>query len=216
MNEEDIKAEVLSLVRAQHSGKKKPVVATEFAISSGNSRADLAILSNQFVGVEIKSKKDSLKRLSKQVLDYTNHFDRTILVLDGSHLVRYHRYNFPNVDLWTFDENNKLRLVKEGAHHNAPDQELYGLLTQAERRSAFRSPNFEGCSKRDIFFFYFRKKFRAQSEAFWNEVKSRKIRAADLRLLSRFIDERSEAKRLYEERTHEWEQWLEAQERLRY
>lgn len=59
-------------------------VINELEICSGKSRADMAIISDQFIGVEIKGPKDRLDRLPKQIEHYSKCFDQVILVVDES------------------------------------------------------------------------------------------------------------------------------------
>lgn len=212
MDETMIKAEVLDLIRSQSTRRTRPVVATEFQILRGQTRADLAILSNEFVGVEIKSQKDSLKRLVKQSHDYRASFDRTILVLDGSHLVAYLGINFRFCDVWTFDENKKLRQFSEGVHERIPDENLYAMLNLKEREAAFRDPRFSKLTKREIFFYFFKNKFGPTSEQFWQSVGRRKINREDIRYLSRFRDNRVAAEQVAISREKEWADWLRAQD----
>lgn len=213
MDEREIKAAVLERVRQATTSKSRPVIASEFKISSGNTRADLAVLSDEFVGVEIKSEKDSLSRLSKQAFDYRIYFDRTVLVLDGRHLVKYLGIDLKFCDVWTFDENSILRQFSSGSHHRAEDDRLFSLLTLAEREAAFRNPKFSGMSKREIFEETFRTKYRQTSKLFWKTVARRKVRREDINLLSRYAAVRNQAKQLVEQRESEIAKWVGSQSR---
>ncbi|GAB5481990.1 MAG: hypothetical protein Pars92KO_17470 [Parasphingorhabdus sp.] len=213
MDEIAIKAEVLNLVRRQAPSRRRPTVATEFQISSGQTRADLAIMDQGlFYGIEIKSKKDSLRRLSSQAQNYRSCFDRTLLVLDSSHLIKYLDFNYDYCDVWTFDENDKLRLFHTGHHINVPDENLFEMLTYKERELAFRDPIFSGKSKRQIFAHFFDKKFKETSSMLWTRAKGRKIVGSDIKYLSRFRPSRIATKRLEDNKQQEWNAWLKAQE----
>jgi hypothetical protein len=59
-------------------------VIDELEICAGKSRADMAIISDRFIGVEIKGPKDRLDRLPKQIEHYSKCFDQVILVVDES------------------------------------------------------------------------------------------------------------------------------------
>lgn len=66
-------------------GKKNGVrVVNELEICSGKSRADMAIISDRFIGIEIKGPKDRLDRLPGQIEHYSKCFDEVILVVDES------------------------------------------------------------------------------------------------------------------------------------
>ncbi len=211
MDEATIKAEVLNLIRRQSPTRRRPIVATEFQILSGQTRADLAILDDEFVGVEIKSKLDTLKRLIKQAHDYRKSFDRTILVLDGSHLVKYLSIDLDFCDVWTFDEGGNLRLFSEGVHERVSDEVLFGMLTMREREVASKSADLKNLSKRQIFYYFFSKKFKGSSDKFWLSVRGRKIKKNDLELLSRFKDVRVSAAQVAYNQEREWENWIRVQ-----
>jgi hypothetical protein len=210
VDEKSIKAAVLTLVRSASRGCARPIVASEFKISMGNTRADLAILSDEFVGVEIKSKRDSLSRLLKQAQDYRAYFDRTVLVLDSRHLLRYLKYSFDFCDVWTFDELGELRQFSHGTHRRAEDANLIALLTQAERKMMFRDPKFSNLSKRESFEAIFSLRYRQTSSQFWQSVKRRKITRLDIDLLSRYQDARVAWQDLYERRQREVLEWMQA------
>jgi hypothetical protein len=173
MDEATIKAAVLNLIRRQAPSRRRPVVATEFQILSGQTRADLVALDDEFVGIEIKSKQDSLKRLRKQAHDYYASFDKTILVLDGRHLLPYLSIDFEFCDVWTFDESGQLRQFSEGKHHRMPEENFVHMLTLKEREIAFRDPQFQGKSKRETFFHFFKERFKPTSDNFWRRVRRR-------------------------------------------
>lgn len=211
MDEMEIKARFLELVRAASHPRRKPVVASEFKISSGNTRADLAILSDEFVGIEIKSKRDSLSRLIKQANDYKNYFDRTVLVLDGKHLVRYLSMSLDFCDVWTFDENGHLRQFSQGNHEIADATNLFSLLTQQERGGSNRNKRIAGMSKRSAFEQAFRDRYSKTSTRFWRTVARRRIQKSDVMLLSRYQDARTEVRKLELEKSKQIAAWIEAQ-----
>lgn len=214
MDENAIKAEVLTVIRRQSRSRQRPVVASEYQILSGQTRADLAVFdSDSFVGIEIKSPKDTLKRLKKQAVDYRRSFDKTILVLDGSHLIDYLGIDFDFCDVWTFDFDGELRLFSEGDHFPLPDQNFYEMLTLREREIAFRDAKLAGLSKRQVFRHFFEAKFHDSSAAFWDSVKGRKIRSTDISLLSRFRDSREKAKLTQAQNRADLDAWLAAQSR---
>ncbi|WBY07742.1 sce7726 family protein [Sphingomonas sp. 7/4-4] len=86
MDENAIKAAVLTRIRRECRGRDLPVVTSEFSLNGTGIRADLAVLDTCFYGVEIKSAADSLKRLPSQMEGYARYFDRTILIVAPKHL----------------------------------------------------------------------------------------------------------------------------------
>lgn len=211
MDELDLKAKFLEFVGDASPPRKKPVVTTEFPIMGGNTRADLAILGDEFVGVEIKSRKDSLSRLSKQVADYRAVFDRVVLVLDGKHLVQYLSIDFHFCDVWTINFDGQFRIFSQGEHHRSEPDVLFSLLTAAEREQAYRSERFQKSDKREIFEYFFRQRYARTSSEFWRKTRNRKIKRTDLEMLSRFSETRKEAAKLEAEKDERIRRWIEVQ-----
>lgn len=61
-------------------------MVNEFWIPPTRERADLAVIGDELVGYEIKSPRDSLKRLPRQVEAFSRVFDRCTAVLASRHL----------------------------------------------------------------------------------------------------------------------------------
>jgi len=62
------------------------IVVNEMDICSGVSRADIAVINGKFHGYEIKSKQDSLERLSNQVESYNKVFNTMTIVAFETHI----------------------------------------------------------------------------------------------------------------------------------
>jgi hypothetical protein len=58
----------------------------ELWVPRSNERADLAVIGSSFLGFEIKTDRDTLKRLPRQVEAYNRIFDRCTVVLAERHL----------------------------------------------------------------------------------------------------------------------------------
>ena len=63
--------------------KDSTALIEELDLQRGESRIDMAFISNVTIGIEIKSPKDNLSRLTKQSLIYSKYFDYVILVIDS-------------------------------------------------------------------------------------------------------------------------------------
>jgi hypothetical protein len=61
-------------------------VVDELSIKNGLVRADIAVLNGKLIGYEIKTEKDTLERLTNQVLAYNEVFDKAFIVLSEKHL----------------------------------------------------------------------------------------------------------------------------------
>lgn len=77
----DIKAQLSTLLR----GLSEAVVVEEMGICAGKARADIAIISDVLIGIEIKGPQDTLTRLPGQVTYYSKCFDKAVLVVDELH-----------------------------------------------------------------------------------------------------------------------------------
>jgi hypothetical protein len=213
MDEIDIKVEVLTWVRRACRGRNLPIVTSEFTLTGTGIRADLAILSNTFCGIEIKSAVDTLKRLPNQMKGYARYFDQTMLVVAEKHAQGVERIDLQSAEVWIHGGPREFERVRPGACNVVAGHTLLGLLTAEEERRATRSLQCrhsaevsDDCRRKE-FESVFRRRYGATSKQFWNQVKGRPIGRADLNLLSRFYAERQ---RLEEARAAEdakWSQW---------
>lgn len=82
MNEKDLRRAILvrlpRLIRAPHTSR----VIEELEICGGRARADIAVIADALIGIEIKSPKDSTQRLAHQARHYSSCFDYVVLVVD--------------------------------------------------------------------------------------------------------------------------------------
>ena len=68
--------------------RKDTVVVDELGILHGKYRADIAIINTKLEAYEIKSERDSLGRLKRQINGYNEVFDRISIVAAERHLKR--------------------------------------------------------------------------------------------------------------------------------
>jgi len=67
-------------------------VYEELAINKGRTIADIAVFSEgETIGLEIKSGKDTLHRLPRQIESYDKFFTRNYIVVDDNHLAKVER-----------------------------------------------------------------------------------------------------------------------------
>lgn len=83
-------SEIRSVLRSQlsqkHASKSRTVFIEELGLCRGKVRVDLSVVNGLLHGYEIKSDRDSLRRLSSQVELYGKVFDRATLVVGERHL----------------------------------------------------------------------------------------------------------------------------------
>lgn len=203
MREAEIKAMVISALRAEGVITRSAAIANEYCIATSGVRADLAVMADCFVGVEVKSEADTLRRLDRQMTAYRAVFDRVILVVAANHRPAIDREALASVEVWTISDDG---LIVEPSHCRESIEDRIHLLTQEERR---RWGRLAASSSEDAFRAAFHARYGRTSDAFWKAVGRRKVNAEDLEVLSRFQPARLYAAEVRAERESGWAQWAE-------
>lgn len=215
LTEADIKAVVLRHLRAAGAIGAHTVIANEFAIGRTAVRADLAIMGSRFIGIEVKSERDSLRRLDRQVQVYREHFDRVIVALASKHLSSSTLSTLEGLEVWEIGPDGTISVASAPAQESASATSLMSLLTKEELHRATRlikrcrSEAQKEAAHRRAFVRAFRDRFGATSADFWCSVKGRKITSDDLISLSRFRARRDQISHWEDERAAEWKRWEE-------
>jgi hypothetical protein len=215
MDENGIKAAVLTRIRRQCRGRDLPVVTSEFSLNGTGIRADLAVLGTSFHGIEIKSAADSLKRLPSQLEGYARYFDRTVLVVAPKHIRALRDVDLRGAYVWRQESLGEWQQHAAGEDRRIAGHWLLHLLTAEDERRAHRAlqsiagetDNVVDEAMRAQFELAFRRRYAVTSAAFWDAVRCRDIQAEDIALLSRFhaVRERSRAAALAAEAM--WTDW---------
>lgn len=71
---------------------KKTLIIEELGLNHGKSRADIAVLNGRFIGYEIKSNNDSLRRLKEQIQSYNAVFDEVYVVVGDRYTNTIHKH----------------------------------------------------------------------------------------------------------------------------
>lgn len=112
----------------------------EFSISHGLARIDIAVINDILHGYEIKSDRDTLKRLSEQMNEYNDVFDKITLVVGKCHL-----YNAINIipDWWgiviakiDINRNVVFHIIREADYN--PEQKGVSIARLLWREEALR------------------------------------------------------------------------------
>jgi len=72
-------------LRRQHA-QEDTLVIDELGLNHGKCRADIAVVNSHFIGYEIKSNKDSLRRLKDQVESYNSVFDKISVIVGDRYI----------------------------------------------------------------------------------------------------------------------------------
>lgn len=78
-------------LRWQHA-QKDTLVIDELGLNHGKCRADIAVVNGHLIGYEIKSNKDSLRRLRGQIKSYNAVFDKISIVVGDRHINSVQNY----------------------------------------------------------------------------------------------------------------------------
>ena len=83
---EILRATLRSRLASQHHKETDTVFIDELGVCQGSAKIDIAVVNGQLHGYEIKSDRDSLRRLSSQAVLYSKVFDRVTLVCGERHV----------------------------------------------------------------------------------------------------------------------------------
>lgn len=206
LDEADLKAVVLNELRQRGQAWQRAVIANEFRLGTTSVRADLAVFGTEFVGIEIKSERDSLKRLNVQVAAYTKYFDRVIVAVSARHLPSLDWKALHKADVWAISESGRISVVSERSE--LPEMScLCDLLTFEQRSRHKLDGERADANAAAIFELEFRKRFGETSDHFWQSVGNRRIVPNDLALLSRFRDRREVLSAWTRDQEAQWADW---------
>ena len=85
MNDRDIRAILKAELIRRYARDDNTIVLDELGIKNGAARVDLVVVNSRLHGYEIKSDRDSLKRLPGQIKAYSSVMDRVTLVVGYRH-----------------------------------------------------------------------------------------------------------------------------------
>jgi hypothetical protein len=85
MNDHDIRTALKIELMRRYANDNDTLVLDELGIGHGAARIDLVVVNHQLHGYEIKSDRDSLKRLPEQIRAYSCIMDRVTLVVGYRH-----------------------------------------------------------------------------------------------------------------------------------
>lgn len=88
LGDADIRPALRAHILAKHSGAADTRIIEELGLCRGQTRVDLVVVNGALHGYEIKSERDSLRRLSIQVELYGQVLDRATLVVGDHYLAK--------------------------------------------------------------------------------------------------------------------------------
>jgi hypothetical protein len=88
MRDADVRASLLKSLAEEYAGDRETRIVQEMGIWAGSVRIDVAVINGRLHGFELKSARDTLERLDRQVELYRQVFDRVTLVVADKHLYK--------------------------------------------------------------------------------------------------------------------------------
>lgn len=86
MKDQQIRAALKSELLAHYRGDPDTIIIDELGLRHGACRIDLVVVNGNLHGFELKSDRDTLKRLARQATVYSCIFDSVTLVVGGRHV----------------------------------------------------------------------------------------------------------------------------------
>ena len=200
-SEIQLKAAVVNHLLGQSSLRRGEILISELPLAGTSVRADLVALSesDELLGIEVKSDRDSLTRLQRQLDTYNEYFDQVVLVVGERHATRVLEMSDNGVEIWLARADLSIEVLRGGFKRTAPKTGVQ-LLTQKQAKKAQSNERAAYCDA-------LRDRFSKTSAAFWGATRSREVISQDLRLLSRFEDLRSEIMKTRAQRDAMWSSW---------
>jgi hypothetical protein len=88
MRDRDIRAALWKLLEERHAEDSDTRVIDELGICQGETRADVAVVNGSLAAFEIKSDRDTLSRLPRQIEAYQRVFDVITVIVGGRYVER--------------------------------------------------------------------------------------------------------------------------------
>ncbi|RYE39852.1 MAG: hypothetical protein EOP21_10185 [Hyphomicrobiales bacterium] len=206
MDEAAVKAQIMGHIR-RVSGRRKPILTAELRLGTSGTRADVAVLADaELIGLEIKTARDSLRRLAVQLEAYSRYFDRVVVVAAPCHFAELAEMDLCGAWVWGSTDYGLDPFIVGKTNSVSPLAYL-DLLTRQEKKEVVAKGD---TTVREHYFDTFTRRYGQTSRMLWQSVAGRKIKSADVRLLSRFNERREEIAMMAQERRERWQRWQDA------
>lgn len=206
MGEADVKAQILSHIR-QASRRRKAILTAELTLGTSGTRADVAVLADaEMIGLEIKTERDSLRRLPSQIEAYSKYFDHVVVVAASCHFAELAEMDLHGASVWR-STKDRLEPVVTGRANSVSPLAYLDLMTRQEKKEVVAKGD---ATVREHYFDIFTRRYGQTSRTLWQSVAGRRIKADDVRLLSRFSDRRTAIQLVAREREERWQRWQDA------
>ena len=160
----------------------------------------------ELIGLEIKTERDSLRRLPAQIEAYSRYFDHVVVVAAACHFAELAEMDLHGASVWRSTKGG-LDPVIPGKQNSVSPVAYLDLMTRQEKKDVVAKGD---ATVREHYFHTFTHRYGQTSRTLWQSVAGRKITAEDVRLLSRFNERRSAAQLAAQEREKRWQRWQDA------
>ena len=145
MRDSDIRPCLLNCLEKQYKKDSNTLIVQELGLCQGYARVDVAVVNGSLHGYEIKSEKDTLRRLSGQLDVYCKVLDYVTLVASPRHLSRVTHTAPAWWGLWEADYKKgdlKIVTVRPGLENDSVDSAaVVQLLWRAEALEILKTRN---------------------------------------------------------------------------
>jgi hypothetical protein len=141
MRDPEIRSVLHSRLAAREAGKDNVRIVDEMNVLAGECRIDVAVINGRLEGFEIKSERDTLERLPRQVEAYGRIFDRVTVVCAERHLepILATVPSWWGIDIAKADGTNDVKLVRRRrarANRDVEPEAVARLLWRGETLAA--------------------------------------------------------------------------------
>ncbi|MFC7049293.1 sce7726 family protein [Emcibacter nanhaiensis] len=219
-SENELKALILNHLVDKRHIPNHTILASEMPINRLKTRADLAILSNDFIGIEIKSEGDKLSRLEKQIESYKTVFDKIIVFAHEKHLQGIRKILSKNIGILVTD-GYSVKHIRAPKQIRPPLKSLYlknmknqnikrlirnnGLANKKSREFSLaeklKLQDIIGSNRK-----YLREEYKEFSDCFWKSV-NKAITPEDIQYLSPRYYRRQKTENHRESEASFWVEW---------
>ncbi|MBA4762903.1 sce7726 family protein [Sphingomonas sp.] len=198
------KAELLEFLRAVGQLSSKSSVTAELILDNYSARADLAVCDRGDLHVyEIKTERDTLGRLDRQLEIYARHADFVTVVAATRHInaiISRVEQHIGIYEMIGFASSDPIRIVREATQSPTFDAnallslvpakdlcsrlEMEGRLRRSEVIAGAAGLSVE--TKKRAVLDFFSERYGPNSRALWRAARRRKFRSSDLSILRRW------------------------------
>lgn len=187
--ETQVKALVLSKLLLARRISTQTIIADEYPLTGTGVRADIALLhKSRFIGVEIKTEADTLRRLPRQLDVYRDNFDHTLLVIARKHFINFNSADYPDIEIWSIGQADQLTRISSPKTKVTQNKALsrLRLLTKSENKKYAEVTN-----PRERFSKAFSERYLSTTNRFWSSVQGN-IMPENIKILSRLHEIRKQ------------------------